>query len=259
MGLLACSDPNDEDAQPPCYDKSMFWLATTGGGATAHWPTEACIPLDLNPTAGAGVTSDELQAALQGAVGVWNASGCACFEIRSVDPTLVAGFAADGPNTNAVVMVTDPANWMESYPTDAAGAVLSFDRLSGEIQDVDIVLKGFSGTVWSTNGQAGTWDLEAALTRQLGTALGIVAVAGGDSVMTGAAPPAGSSYALSENDRKAACAATSEDPVACACGSLETICDGNDRLACAADRQGFEYLATCPAGSTCSDGACVAP
>jgi hypothetical protein len=157
---------------------SGFTLTTTKSGAPVHWePREVALVPALLP-APARITTASAREAIEAAAATWQlALGGAGVEIGQASKSATAA-----PHRNDGVNMVRWA--LDKNDPDIEHGVLALTFVSyrasdGVIEDTDIVLNAADFT-WTTAmaGCKGEYDLESALTHELGHALGLAHAAG---------------------------------------------------------------------------------
>lgn len=155
------------------------YLQLRDGGLAEHRADNTNIQFYLNTAATAGLKNAEGQTwiaadakvgnAVSGAVNSWNSVGSANVHFAPVQPT---GSLDGTPDLNVIAFDDTPENreLIGGQATAVTVRILALPDVTGAFLKTDIIFN--PAYVFSTNLTAGTYDLQAVLTHELGHSLG---------------------------------------------------------------------------------------
>jgi MYXO-CTERM domain-containing protein len=152
---------------------SAYVVKQTSTGADVHWADGSVIMTPALTPVPSGVTTDEATIALRASVATWQAAldGTGVALELAPDPVTPASHVNDGVNSVRFAVAPDDA---DVEPGVLALTFISFQTGTGVAVDADVVMNA-SDFTWTTGVTACVkeYDLESALTHELGHALGL--------------------------------------------------------------------------------------
>jgi len=159
----------------PAAPARSYTLQYTGPSATLQvkWPTTTiniALSTSLNaPPANIEATPAEVVAAARRALNTWAEAAGVQFVVTTSD------VLALDPNDNVSLITVSPANsgQFSCNPIQQGRARTSFDSVSGNIVEGDVAINPNPCLRFSTDGRAGTFDLESTFVHEIGHVLGL--------------------------------------------------------------------------------------
>jgi Matrixin len=152
---------------------SAYVVKQTTTGADVHWTDGSVIMTPALTPVPSGVTTDEATIALRASVATWQTAldGTGVSLELAPDPVTPGSHINDGINSVRFAVAADDA---DVEPGVLALTFVSFQTGTGAAVDADVVMNA-SDFMWTTGvtACAKEYDLESALTHELGHALGL--------------------------------------------------------------------------------------
>jgi MYXO-CTERM domain-containing protein len=192
-------------AAPPDHDPATCWSS----GVPLYHPSQ-CLAYRLPTREAAAVSNATLAQTLATAFATWIAPSATCtpgitpIELSPTSATIIAEYRNGAPNENVFGF---PDKWRHTTGETLALATLTFQADTGVVYDVDLEVNPEVAWATGTTIPADAYDLQSALTHEVGHVLGFAHSTAAGSAMTPVYTPGTTSLRkLASDDEQAICA-----------------------------------------------------